>query len=204
MNITKLNLGGGDKWKRDNWLNLDQNINQYRLEEKLLKDIDSNSIEKIFFSHALEHLLPDKARQLLIETYRILKPGGIIRIVVPDCEKFIKAYLNKEESFYKDNIHLSKHFNSLKDTIIEMGGNKNDFNAESQIGHYFFWDQYSLTWLLLCANYENIVIQNFGKSLDKEMTEIATMDSESGMPINGFDNPLTEPISIYIEALKPF
>jgi len=43
----------------------------------------------------LEHVDPfDELPYLLKECYRALMPTGVLRIIVPDAEKFIKAYLS--------------------------------------------------------------------------------------------------------------
>jgi SAM-dependent methyltransferase len=41
----------------------------------------------------LEHLDPDAATRLLADCHRVLKPGGILRIVVPDLETIARLYL---------------------------------------------------------------------------------------------------------------
>lgn len=45
-----------------------------------------NSVPNVFTSHFMEHLTEDSARFLLKEAYRVLKPGGMIHIVVPALE----------------------------------------------------------------------------------------------------------------------
>ena len=51
-----------------------------------------NSIDIIYSSHTLEHLSKMEGRMLLKECYRVLKPNGIIRIVVPDLKAIISSY----------------------------------------------------------------------------------------------------------------
>jgi len=45
---------------------------------------DDNSVDYVFSSHLLEHLFHEDALRLLEEIHRILKPGGWVRICVPD------------------------------------------------------------------------------------------------------------------------
>lgn len=46
----------------------------------------------IFSSHFLEHLFRKDADHLLRECYRVLKPGGVLRISVPDLEYALSLY----------------------------------------------------------------------------------------------------------------
>lgn len=50
------------------------------------------SVEAIFSSHVLEHLFMDEVENLMPEIYRVLKPGGVCRIVVPDLDKIVALY----------------------------------------------------------------------------------------------------------------
>jgi SAM-dependent methyltransferase len=47
----------------------------------------------VYASHLLEHLYPDEAARLLHEALRVLAPGGIVRIMVPDLELLARDYL---------------------------------------------------------------------------------------------------------------
>ena len=51
-----------------------------------------NAIEAIFSSHVFEHLFMDEVERLVDECFRVLKPGGVVRVVVPDLEKIMKLY----------------------------------------------------------------------------------------------------------------
>ncbi len=47
---------------------------------------NDNTFDFIFSEHFFEHLFMDEAVELLRECHRILKPHGVIRIVVPDAD----------------------------------------------------------------------------------------------------------------------
>jgi predicted SAM-dependent methyltransferase len=55
-----------------------------------------NSVDVIRASHILEHLPLGPARILLAECYRVLKPGGVLRLAVPDLEIMIRKYRGGE------------------------------------------------------------------------------------------------------------
>jgi predicted SAM-dependent methyltransferase len=46
----------------------------------------NNTVPHVFTSHFMEHLTENSARYLLLEANRVLKPGGMIHIVVPALE----------------------------------------------------------------------------------------------------------------------
>jgi SAM-dependent methyltransferase len=50
------------------------------------------AFEAAFGSHVLEHLTPDEASGVLRELHRVLRPGGIVRISVPDLDQVIASY----------------------------------------------------------------------------------------------------------------
>lgn len=51
------------------------------------------SCDVCYSSHVLEHLSPDQANFLLREVFRVLRSGGIVRLVVPDLEQIVRGYL---------------------------------------------------------------------------------------------------------------
>lgn len=89
-----LNVGCGDHFSPD-WNNLDlvpmPNVVYYDICEPLpYPDV---CLDAIYASHVLEHLKPNEGLRLLKEFYRVLKPEGIVRIVVPDLEVICREYL---------------------------------------------------------------------------------------------------------------
>jgi predicted SAM-dependent methyltransferase len=90
-----LNLGCGSQISTE-WINLD--VNPYAEEVNFWDasqgiPYDQNSVDVIYHSHLLEHLSENDGRDFLLECYRALKPGGILRIAVPDLEEICKQYL---------------------------------------------------------------------------------------------------------------
>jgi SAM-dependent methyltransferase len=50
------------------------------------------SCEAVFSSHVFEHLFMDEVERLVPEIKRVLAPGGICRVVVPDLEKIVAQF----------------------------------------------------------------------------------------------------------------
>ena len=60
--------------------------------------IEDNSFDYIFSEHMIEHITYNDAKRMISECFRILKPGGVIRISTPDLSFLVDLYKdNKSE-----------------------------------------------------------------------------------------------------------
>jgi Uncharacterized protein conserved in bacteria len=50
------------------------------------------SVDLIYICHMIEHLDQEETSNILQECKRVLKPGGIVRIVVPDFDRLVDSY----------------------------------------------------------------------------------------------------------------
>jgi SAM-dependent methyltransferase len=57
--------------------------------------LPDGSADGVYASHVLEHLSYDDFWVALRNTHRLLKPGGLFRLVVPDLEMRARKYLNQ-------------------------------------------------------------------------------------------------------------
>jgi SAM-dependent methyltransferase len=53
----------------------------------------SGSVDVIYSSHVLEHIPHRVAPDFIRDIFRCLKPGGVVRIVVPDLETTVRTYV---------------------------------------------------------------------------------------------------------------
>lgn len=100
-----LNLGCGQKFHYD-WVNIDFYSNSpYVIAHNLLEGIpfSANEFDVVYHSHVLEHFTKDDGKKFIAECCRVLKPGGIIRIAVPDLEQIVKHYLQSLEGALAGN-----------------------------------------------------------------------------------------------------
>lgn len=118
----KFNLGAGPLWRQDGWHILDHKISQssgYSIAGDAAKiDLPDNSCCFVFCSHVFEHIPHYKLPIVLSEVNRILAPGGTLRILTPDLERIAKAYVEKDEAFFKE---AKAEDESLR-TDLGMGG----------------------------------------------------------------------------------
>lgn len=100
-------------WIRVDWQNADYNINLSQSPSLPFKD---NSKKLLYSAHMIEHLSSQSLPKLFQECYRILKPGGRLRLECPDIEKLIGLYCSKDEKVLN---HFRKY---RKEILIEKFG----------------------------------------------------------------------------------
>lgn len=92
-----LNLGCGSHYSTDKvWINLDfVSTGEGVIAHNLLNGIPfaDNTFDLVYHSHVLEHFARNDASVLMSECYRVLRPGGVIRVAIPDLERIVRNYL---------------------------------------------------------------------------------------------------------------
>jgi len=94
-----LNFGCGGTYHSD-WINLDAvPVSPDVIGHDLTRELPfaDERFDAVYGSHVLEHLEPKDAMRLLVDCFRVLKPGGIVRVVVPDLEGMVRLYLSSLE-----------------------------------------------------------------------------------------------------------
>lgn len=130
-----------------------------------------NSCNGVYCSHILEHLSLEDFRIALKNTYKILKPGGIFRCVLPDLkaavDRYVINYANDSLSSIKfmEETMLGVHHRNkgLKSILINHFGNSK---------HLWMWDEKSLTEELKSVGFNNIRPCKYNDSEDERFTEV--------------------------------
>jgi predicted SAM-dependent methyltransferase len=96
----RLHLGGWER--RDGWKILDIQASHnadFIGNCQDLSQFDTGSVTEIYASHIYEHLnYNEELPRALAEAFRVLKPGGLMRIGVPDLEALARLILDKRIS----------------------------------------------------------------------------------------------------------
>lgn len=103
-----VNLGCGSRYHPD-WINIDMvsrgpDVMAHDLSKGI--PLPDASCDVAYHSHVLEHLRRADALPFMRECYRVLKPGGILRVAVPDLERICRIYLQKLEAASKGDALL--------------------------------------------------------------------------------------------------
>lgn len=92
-----VNLGCGPVFvDAANWLNLDFTASSSAVRRANLLNrlpLADESVNVVYTSHFLEHVPRGLVSGFLSECSRVLKPGGLIRLVLPDLENMAREYL---------------------------------------------------------------------------------------------------------------
>ncbi len=175
-----VNIGCGPFGEDKPWINIDmfhmKNVSfVYDTRRKL--PFNDNTIECMRLEHVLEHMhRNDEAIILLKETRRCLIANGVVRIIVPDIEKFINAYNDNNfekildmDSNVLPKVHYLNH-------VFRQGGE-----------HKFGYDFEALAFLLKAVGFEKIYLKTFGVSINDKLKN---------------DQPNHKLYSLYVEAQK--
>lgn len=125
-----LNIACGNRYHKD-WINIDFYANNSDIKKvNILSGLPfkDNSFDVAYSSHFFEHLHTQDATFVISEVYRVLKKGGILRIVVPDLEGVCKEYIKMIDLASK-NMDYKQQYEwmtlELLDQMVrvESGGN---------------------------------------------------------------------------------
>jgi len=95
-----LNLGCGVR-RHPAWTNADlvpDGSDVHAVDVRRPLPFASGAFAAVYASHLVEHLAPAEALALVRECHRVLRPGGVLRVVVPDLEGVVRAYLASLEA----------------------------------------------------------------------------------------------------------
>jgi hypothetical protein len=178
--VRRLNWGCGSH-VAEGWINSDV---KEAAEVDLVADIveglplDTNSIDYAVSVHALPELAYGELVPALAELRRVLKAGGVLRLVLPDLRRAIDAYLAGDERYFE---LVAKDATSpggrLVTQLLWYGYSRTLFTADFSVE------------LLEKAGYVNVVLCQAHQTAS-EFPEIVELDNR-------------EAESLYVEATKP-
>lgn len=129
------------------------------------------SVRGIFCEHFFEHIdYTEEVPYFLSECHRVLKRGGVLRLILPDAEKYLRAYckggweeLNRIRPL--DPGQTDSYFHCRYNTPMEL------INVIFRQGHEhkFAYDFETLRFLLLRYGFSDVLYQEFNKSLMPEL-----------------------------------
>lgn len=186
-----VNLGAGTEGQAG-WVNVDAfrfpGINCLLDVRRGLPFADG-SVRGIFCEHFLEHVdYEHEAPRLLRECHRALRPGGVLRLVVPDAEKYLRGYCSEgwDELVRVRPLRpgpTDAYYGHRYATKMELV----NFVFRQVCDHKYAYDAETLMNLLRRCGFARVEQQQFGRSW---------------MPEICLDQPMRASESLYVEAVK--
>jgi len=124
QNKIMINLGSGH-WKFDGWVNVDLDLNS---RPDVCADLSralpfrSGCADFMNTEDFIDQLDLEHAALFLRECHRILKPGGVIRILTPDVEQLARLYLHEPaalKTLWRDHVGVPLRFGSAAEILNE-------------------------------------------------------------------------------------
>lgn len=104
MREIKLNVGASPIWSKSGWFTLDHKASRSTAEvvagTATKIDLPDDTCSVIFCSHMFEHIPHTELKFVVAEFFRVLQPGGVLRILTPDLKKLATAYVNNDKEFF--------------------------------------------------------------------------------------------------------
>lgn len=126
-----------------------------------------NTADYIYSSHTLEHFTYEEAAFVLSECFRVMKPGAVIRIIVPALEAVIGIYFSTKE---KDPGFAAVNFHNATlyfETPVPKKGLFSlwKYTIQKKNNHQFLYDKPALKKQLETTGFQGVVFKSYADSL---------------------------------------
>jgi SAM-dependent methyltransferase len=176
-----VNVGCGSSGL-DGWVNIDCFANEGVTcvrDCRTSLPLPSNSARGIFTEHFLEHLdYYEEAPRLLADCRRVLRPGGVVRVIVPDGAKYLHAYSDGDLPSMRafsplvsmDTSSDDRPFSTLKEAVpFRTKMEVINFHFRQSGQHRFSYDDETLAALLRDCGFEDVNQRGFRSSALREL-----------------------------------
>jgi len=177
--VVKVHLGSGPNLL-PGWINVDYNPD---FKPQVVADLsqrfpfEDNSVDYIHSEGVLCQFSLINGRHFLSECFRILKPGGVMRLLSPDLLCLLEAYLDDARS---GENKLAELWRREVEIPLQLGTSAEVINIGIRDLHNFVYDNRSLLKVLLSCGFEaeQVAYQQAGpevlRGLDVRSPENAT------------------------------
>lgn len=172
----KLNLGCGPNPK-PGWINIDlfDSGADLRLDLREQWPFADMTISHVYSEHVFEHFeLHKEVAHFLSEAHRVLRPGGLFDVGVPDTEWPLRAYRNPADSYWS-------HVKMIDPAWCETQLDHINYHFRQGTEHKYAWDYETLAKTLQRFRFIDITRRKFDPALDAESRKM----------------------SLYVTAIKP-
>ena len=117
--VVNVNVGSGQMrgpdgtgyipWKKDGWIPVDKEVCIPEglkidvLNGGLVRHFGEDSVDAIYTSATLEHFVVEETQEVMAQFHTILRPGGALRISVPDIDVICRQFLDGDREWWCNN-----------------------------------------------------------------------------------------------------
>ena len=169
-----LELGAGDRGGQGGWITIDVTEHcDIFWDLRTGIPFPDETVKKIYSSHLFEHLSYREISQLLSECIRVLMPGGVFSICVPDARLYLQAYfgfgaLDKEKAFGWKPAHNGTTSIDFVNYIAYMDGE-----------HKYMFDLENLIFMLESRGFRNVRQREFDARIDAAERDFESIYAEA-------------------------
>jgi SAM-dependent methyltransferase len=135
----RVNVGAG-LWYASGWKNLDHSAAWYTYPRGVVDyeydlttfgrmPFANASVDLFYSEHVFEHFTNDCCRHIFRELRRSLKPGGGLRVVVPDADLLYTKLMERDEEFFATRMH-GRYANLQEAFLILVAHPRTPFDEE--------------------------------------------------------------------------
>lgn len=179
----KLNLGCGSRYKRD-WINID-----LRHDADLRLDIRENfcfgedTVSIIYSEHFFEHLAyPRAIEHLLHESLRVLEPGGVFSVGIPDAEEVLLQYARGELPALIQQWRQDENLQWFPPWVWTTPMHLVNFFFRQGCEHKYAYDFETLARVLTEAGFTDVKRRKFNAEMDSEDRRDGTLYVDACKP----------------------
>lgn len=138
-----------------------------------------NSVDIINVGQAIEHLnYTNQAPAFIENCYKMLKPGGLLRMSTPDINLILNAFnSNNMMKFASDQPEFYKDLDPTAQlAMILYGASGPDCRQDNYEGHFFCYSEVSMTKLLKDAGFRDIEFYNWNGQSKSNIVKAEVVD----------------------------
>ena len=152
------------------WLNTDVHVFRRGIVEYLDAThpfpIPAASFDFVYSEHQIEHIPLEAGDRMLAECFRVLRPGGVVRIATPDLERIARlahAPLGADEAYYVEYISRMLGLPAPDPTRV-INAMFRAFGPDDASGHQFIYSFDTLAERLRAAGFADVRRCKVGES----------------------------------------
>jgi len=131
-----------------------------------LSMIEAATVDELYSAHAMEHLHPSHAQEIMGEFQRVLKPGGRMHHITPDFDEMVKLWQALHSNFElgKSTLDMERYQTIVNVTLCPF------LFGNGYPQHKSLWNKNVAEFILRRWGFDNITVETIGTDLHFKAT----------------------------------